>query len=106
MKKGYPKNIIKYVCVINLEVIDDAWVFLNMYIYTGIYEGICIIFLCLYIYMYSICGCVLRTYCVCVTLFKVKVKLSLCLTKHHTMNTYWWSGGVGLCILNLGTRWR
>jgi hypothetical protein len=24
---------------------------------------------------------------------KVKVKLSLCLTKHHAMKTYWGSGG-------------
>jgi hypothetical protein len=26
--------------------------------------------------------------------YKVKVKLSLCLTKHHAMKTYWGSGGV------------
>jgi hypothetical protein len=25
---------------------------------------------------------------------KVKIKLSLCLTKHHTMKTYWGSGGM------------
>jgi aspartate oxidase len=25
---------------------------------------------------------------------KVKVKLSLCLTKHHAMRTYWGSGGI------------
>jgi len=25
---------------------------------------------------------------------KVKVKLSLCLTKHHAMKTYWRSGGI------------
>jgi hypothetical protein len=37
---------------------------------------------------------------------KVKVNLSLCLTKHHTMMTYWGNGGVALCILDLGTRWR
>jgi hypothetical protein len=37
---------------------------------------------------------------------KVKVKLSLCLTKHHAMKTYWGSGGIVPCILNLGTRRR
>jgi hypothetical protein len=37
---------------------------------------------------------------------KIKVKLSLCLTKHHTMKTYWGSGGIVPCILDLGTRWR
>jgi hypothetical protein len=37
---------------------------------------------------------------------KVKVKLSLCLTKHHAMNTYWRSGGIAPRILNLSTRWR
>jgi hypothetical protein len=36
---------------------------------------------------------------------KVKVKLSLCLTKHHAMKTYWGSGGIALYILDLGTRW-
>jgi hypothetical protein len=35
-----------------------------------------------------------------------KVKLSLCLTKHHAMKTYWGSGGIVLRILDLGTRWR
>jgi hypothetical protein len=35
-----------------------------------------------------------------------KVKLSLGLTKHHAMKTYWWSGGIAPCILDLGTRWR
>jgi hypothetical protein len=35
---------------------------------------------------------------------KVRVKLSLCLTKHHTMETQWGSGGIAPCILNLGTR--
>jgi hypothetical protein len=34
----------------------------------------------------------------------VKVKLSLSLTKHHAMNTYWGSGDVTPFILNLGTR--
>jgi hypothetical protein len=33
-----------------------------------------------------------------------KVKLSLCLTKHHTMKTYWTCGGIAPCILDLGTR--
>jgi hypothetical protein len=37
---------------------------------------------------------------------KVKVKLSLCLTKHHAMKTYWGSGGIAPRILGLGTRWR
>jgi hypothetical protein len=37
---------------------------------------------------------------------KVKVKLSLCLTKHYAMNTYWMSGGIAPRILDLGTRWR
>jgi hypothetical protein len=36
----------------------------------------------------------------------VKVKLSLCLTKHHAMKTYWGSGGIAPRILDLGTRWR
>jgi hypothetical protein len=35
-----------------------------------------------------------------------KVKLSLCLTKHHAMKTYWGSGGIASCILDLGTRWK
>jgi hypothetical protein len=35
-----------------------------------------------------------------------KVKLSLCLTKHHAMKTYWRSGGIAACILNPCTRWR
>jgi hypothetical protein len=38
-------------------------------------------------------------------LSKVKVKLSLCLTKHHAMKTYWGSGDIALLILDLGTRW-
>jgi hypothetical protein len=33
-------------------------------------------------------------------------KLSLCLTKHHAMKTYWWSGDTTPHILNLGARWR
>jgi hypothetical protein len=37
---------------------------------------------------------------------KGKVKLSLCLTKHHSMKTYWGNGGVSPRILDLGTRWR
>jgi hypothetical protein len=35
-----------------------------------------------------------------------KVKLSLCLTKHRAMKTYWGSGGIAPRILDLGTRWR
>jgi hypothetical protein len=41
-----------------------------------------------------------------VSLVKVKVKLSLCLTKHHAMKTYWESGGIAPRILDHGTRWR
>jgi hypothetical protein len=37
---------------------------------------------------------------------KVKGKVSLCLTKHHAMKTYWGSGGLAPRILDLGTRWR
>jgi hypothetical protein len=37
---------------------------------------------------------------------KGKVKLSLCLTKHHAMKTYWGSGGIAPRIIDLGTRWR
>jgi hypothetical protein len=37
---------------------------------------------------------------------KVKAKLSLWLTEHHTMKTYWESGSIASHILNLGTRWR
>jgi hypothetical protein len=33
----------------------------------------------------------------------IKVKLCLCLTKHHTMNTYWGSGVIASRILDLGT---
>jgi hypothetical protein len=32
-----------------------------------------------------------------------KVNLSLCLTKHHAMKTYWGSGGIASRILDLGT---
>jgi hypothetical protein len=39
-------------------------------------------------------------------LSKLKVKLSLCLTKHHAMKTYWGSRGIAPGILDLGTRWR
>jgi hypothetical protein len=35
-----------------------------------------------------------------------KVKLSLCLTKHHAMKTYWWNGSRAPRILVPGTRWR
>jgi len=34
------------------------------------------------------------------------VKLSLSLTKHHALKTYWGSGGIVPRILDLGTRWR
>jgi hypothetical protein len=35
-----------------------------------------------------------------------KVKLSLCLTKHHAMKTYWGIGGIATRIPDLGTRWK
>jgi hypothetical protein len=50
--------------------------------------------------------------CICVIgyqwhdAWEVKVKLSLCLTKHHAMKTYYGSGGIASRILDLGTRWR
>jgi hypothetical protein len=31
--------------------------------------------------------------------------LSLCLTKHYAMKTYWGSGGIVPRILNFGTKW-
>jgi hypothetical protein len=37
---------------------------------------------------------------------KVKIKLSLCLTKHHAIKTYWESGSTASHILDLNTRWR
>jgi hypothetical protein len=37
---------------------------------------------------------------------KVKVKKSLFLTKHLSMKTYWWSGGIAPYFFNLSTRWR
>jgi hypothetical protein len=36
----------------------------------------------------------------------VNVKLSVSLTNHHAMKTYWGSGGIASRILDLGTRWR
>jgi hypothetical protein len=35
-----------------------------------------------------------------------KVNFSLCLTKHHTMKTYWDGGGIAPRSLNFGTIWR
>jgi hypothetical protein len=35
-----------------------------------------------------------------------KVRLSLCLTKHHVMKTYWGNGGIAPRILDLGTKWE
>jgi hypothetical protein len=35
----------------------------------------------------------------------IKVKLFLCLTKHHAMKAYLWSGGIAPRILDLGTSW-
>jgi hypothetical protein len=40
------------------------------------------------------------------TLKVKKVKLSLCLTKHHAMHTYWGNGRIAPLILGLGNRWR
>jgi hypothetical protein len=37
---------------------------------------------------------------------KIQAKLYLRLTKHHSMKTYWGSGGIAPHILNLGIRWR
>jgi hypothetical protein len=37
---------------------------------------------------------------------KVNVKLSLCLTKHRAIKTYWRSGGIDPRIVYLGTRCR
>jgi hypothetical protein len=37
---------------------------------------------------------------------KVKVKLSLCLTKHHAVKTYWGTSGIVPRTLDLATRWR
>jgi len=36
----------------------------------------------------------------------VKAKLSLCLTKHHAIRTYWGSGGIAPRVLDLITRWN
>jgi len=36
----------------------------------------------------------------------LKVNLSVCLTEHYAMETYWGNGGIAPCILNLVTRWR
>jgi len=38
--------------------------------------------------------------------WKVKVKLTLCLTKHRAMETYWRSRGIAPRILDLSTRWE
>jgi hypothetical protein len=35
---------------------------------------------------------------------KVKVKLSLCLTKHHAMTTYWGGGGIAQRNLELSSK--
>jgi hypothetical protein len=36
---------------------------------------------------------------------RYKVQLPLCFTKHHTMKTYWGSGGIAPHILELCIRW-
>jgi hypothetical protein len=35
-----------------------------------------------------------------------QVKLSLCLTKHWAMKTYWGRGGIAPRVIDLGVRWR
>jgi hypothetical protein len=37
---------------------------------------------------------------------KVRLKLSLCLTMHHAMKTYWGNGGIAPRILDFDPRWR
>jgi len=34
--------------------------------------------------------------------YRDKVKLSVFLSKHHLMNTYWGNGGIAISFLNLG----
>jgi len=36
----------------------------------------------------------------------VKIKLSLFVIKHRAMKTYWGSGSIAPCIVDLGTRWK
>jgi hypothetical protein len=38
--------------------------------------------------------------------FPTQLKLSLCLTKHHAMKTYWGRGSIAPRVLNRGSRWR
>jgi len=40
------------------------------------------------------------------TCYQIMAKLSLYLTKHHAMKTYWGNGGIAPHILDLSTRWR
>jgi len=39
----------------------------------------------------------------CLSGKKVKVKISLCLIKYHAIKTYFGSGGIAPCILDLRT---
>jgi hypothetical protein len=41
-----------------------------------------------------------------VEVVSTQVKFSLCLTKHHTMNTYWRSGGIAPRIIDLCAGWK
>jgi hypothetical protein len=43
---------------------------------------------------------------ICVRWSYGKAKLSLCLTKHHAMKTYWGSGDTAPHILDHGPRWK
>jgi len=62
---------------------------------------------------FSSCSCtrnrnlissVVKVFYKTLSLTVAKVKLSLCLTKHHAMKTYWSSGGRAPRILHFGTR--
>jgi hypothetical protein len=37
---------------------------------------------------------------------KANAKLSLYVTKYRALKTYWGSGGIAPCILDVGTRWK
>jgi hypothetical protein len=54
----------------------------------------------------KICKTVILPSCAVWVQNLVNIKLSMCLTKHHAMKTYWGSGSIAPCILDLSTRWR
>jgi hypothetical protein len=54
-------------------------------------------------YSYKLISTVLNNL---IPFIKVKVKLSLYLTKHHAMKTYWGSGGIAQHLLDFSIRWR